>query len=141
MKRYDLIAVPLALIALLAACTSSTPTPTPTLTNTAVPTRTPVTVSPELGAQLARQIGCAACHRPDGNSSVGPTWKGLFGSEQPLTDGSAVLADEAYLRESILNPNAKVVEGFGAGIMPQNFRDRLSDAEIQSIVEYIKTLR
>lgn len=86
-------------------------------------------------------MACAACHSIDGNPNVGPTWKGLFDSEQPPADGSAVLADEAYLRESILDPEAKIVEGFLRGIMPQDFGDRLSAPEIQSIIEYTITLR
>ncbi len=139
MKHYVPIAVSLAVITLLAGCTGLSPTPTPT--PKATPTPTVVLVNPEMGAQLARQMGCVACHTSDGNPSVGPTWKGLYGSEQPLSDGSTVLADEDYLWESVVDPNAKVVRGFSPGIMPQNFRDRLSDLEIQSIIEYIKTLQ
>ena len=141
MKPYIIVAVPVALVALFVGCTSPAPTPTRMPTAMATPPPEAITASPELGAQLARQMGCAACHTPDGNPSVGPTWKGLIGSERPLADGSTVLADEGYLRESILNPNAKVAAGFGSGIMPQNFPDRLAEPEIQSIIQYIETLR
>jgi cytochrome c oxidase subunit 2 len=72
---------------------------------------------------------------------VGPTWKGLFGKTENLTDGSTVVVDEAYLRESILTPNAKVAQGFLPGTMAQDFGDRLSELEIKAIIEYIKTLR
>ena len=141
MKRYASITPLFVFIILVAACASPTPTLVPTPTPTATPTPEPVVVTPELGAQLARQMGCAACHSIDGNPSVGPTWQGLFGSERPLSDGSTVTADEAYIRESIMEPNAKVAEGFQAAIMPQDFGDRLSDPEIQAVIEYIKTLR
>jgi mono/diheme cytochrome c family protein len=100
-----------------------------------------VEVSADVGAERARQMGCLACHTTDGNPSVGPTWMGLFGSERTFADGSTARADEPYIRESILDPNAKVVQGFTPGIMPQNFRERLNDPEIASIIEYIKTLQ
>jgi mono/diheme cytochrome c family protein len=136
-KHHILITISFVSIALLIACASPTPTPFPTDT----PTPEPVAVTPEHGAQLARQMGCAACHSADGNPSVGPTWKGLFGKTENLTDGSTVVADEAYLRESILTPNARVVEGFLPGVMPQNFREQLTDAEVQAVIDYIKTLQ
>lgn len=143
MRILPLSLLLLAFALLVAACSNPTPTPSPTATPqaTATPTEEPSEISPEIGAQLAQQMGCAACHSPTGGSSVGPTWQGLFGKERPLADGSTVVADETYLRESIVSPNAKIAEGFGAGIMPQNFGDRLSDAEITSIIEYIKTLQ
>jgi cytochrome c oxidase subunit 2 len=86
-------------------------------------------------------MGCTACHLADGNPSVGPTWQGLFGKAETLTDGSTVVVDEAYLKESILTPNARVVQGFLPGVMPQNFRDHLSDSEVQAIMDYIKTVK
>jgi len=58
----------------------------------------------EQGEQLARDQGCIACHSLDGAPSVGPTWKGLVGKSETLIDGSSVLVDEAYLKESIVNP-------------------------------------
>jgi cytochrome c oxidase subunit II len=94
----------------------------------------------ERGEALARELGCAACHSADGSSSVGPTWQGLFGRTRPLADGSEVTADEAYIRESIVDPNAKVAEGFSPGIMPQDFGERLSDDDIRSLIEYIISL-
>ncbi|WP_075087796.1 c-type cytochrome [Verrucomicrobium spinosum] len=66
----------------------------------------------EEGFKLYQMIGCMACHSTDGSvvGKVGPSWKGLFGSDRMLKDGNKTLADEAYLRESILNPSAKVVK-------------------------------
>lgn len=98
----------------------------------------------EEGFKLYQMIGCMACHSTDGSvvGKVGPSWKGLFGSDRMLKDGKKALADEAYLRESILNPSAKVVKGFekfDAG-MPI-YAGILNDSQIESLVLYIKTLK
>lgn len=108
------------------------------------PTRTPTaakTAAVPSGSTLASDMGCTACHSVAGNVSVGPTWKGLFGKMETLTDGSTAMVDEVYLRESILTPNAKIVQGFSPGIMTQNFREQLTDTEVQAIIDYIKTLQ
>jgi cytochrome c oxidase subunit 2 len=94
----------------------------------------------ERGAQLAQQYGCTACHSIDGSILVGPSWKGVFGHEVTLQDGSTITADEAYLRESILNPSAKIVQGF-QDIMPKNFGEQLTDAQISDLIAYIKTIQ
>ena len=91
-----------------------------------------------LGMQLATQ--CAGCHTVDGSDSVGPTWLGLFGREESLDDGSTVLVDADYLRESIVAPNAKIVAGFQGGIMPQTYEGSLSPDEIDALVAYIESL-
>ena len=104
------------------------------------PTDTPV-APPVDGATLAQEQGCLGCHSTDGRDGIGPTWKGLVGKEEKLDDGTTVTVDDAYLRESILNPNAKIVERFVANLMPGNFRDRLSDQQIEAIIEYIKTVK
>lgn len=87
------------------------------------------------GEQIALDSGCTACHGSNGEGGAGPAWKGLAGSEVELADGSTVVADDAYLTESIRDPAAKAVKGYGA--MPQN---SLSDAEIAAVVEFIKSL-
>ncbi|MFQ5858916.1 MAG: c-type cytochrome [Anaerolineae bacterium] len=97
------------------------------------------TPSSEEGQALFQQLGCIACHSTTGEPLVGPTLKGLFGSERTLTSGGPVTADEVYLRESILDPNAKVVQGFPPA-MPPNFGDRLSAEDLDAIVVYIKSL-
>lgn len=94
-------------------------------------------VSVDRGEQIAQQNACNTCHSTDGTELTGPTWQNLFGSERSLQDGSTVTADEEYLTESIIAPQAKVVEGFQP-IMPSY--DYLSESEIQSLVEYIKSL-
>lgn len=83
------------------------------------------------------QAQCASCHTTDGSDGIGPTWQGLWEHEVTLADGSTVTADEEYITESIQDPNAKVVEGFTEGIMPQF---DLSDEEIQQIIAFIQTL-
>jgi cytochrome c oxidase subunit 2 len=89
------------------------------------------------GQEIA-QAQCATCHSVDGSTIVGPTWQGLYGSEVTLEDGSTVTADDAYIRESILDPNAKIHEGFPAA-MP-TFDGILSDEQITNIIAYIRTL-
>lgn len=88
------------------------------------------------GKLLAQSRGCFGCHSVDGSAGVGPTWKDLFGHQVPLTSGKSVLADENYLKESILQPQAKVVQGFGP-VMPVA---TLSDQEVSSMVAYIKSI-
>ncbi len=98
----------------------------------------------ERGQQLSISIGCTACHSADGSPGVGPTWKGLYGHEVEviLPDGTEtqVIADEEYLRESILNPNAKITKGFGANLMPI-YQGQLSEEDITAIIAYIKSLQ
>jgi len=93
----------------------------------------------EQGRELARQFGCLGCHSTDGTKLIGPSWKGLFGREETLADGTTVTVDEAYLKESILDPNAKIVQGFSPNMMP-SYRDRLSGEEIEALIAFIKSL-
>jgi cytochrome c oxidase subunit 2 len=93
---------------------------------------------PEAGKVFVAQNGCGGCHSIDGSKLTGPTWRGLFGSPVKLSDGKTVTADEAYLIESINDPNAKVVQGFPANVMP---KFNLTDAQIQAIAAYIETLK
>lgn len=95
----------------------------------------------ECGQRWATQFGCVACHSLDGTVVVGPSWQGLFGSEERLADGTSVTVNADYLRESILDPNAKFVEGFAPGIMPQNFAELLTDEQIDQIIAFIESLQ
>lgn len=93
-------------------------------------------------AQLFEEKGCRACHSIDGTSLVGPTVKGLFGKTVTvLTDGRErkVVADEAYLEKSLLEPNADLVKGFPP-IMPSQ-KGLITDKEIEEIIAYIKELK
>lgn len=88
------------------------------------------------GEQVVLDAGCTSCHGPNGQGGAGPAWKGLYGSDVKLAEGSTVIADEGYLTESIRNPSAKQVAGYG--LMPAN---SLDDAQIQAVVEFIKSLQ
>ncbi|MBW8010891.1 MAG: cytochrome c oxidase subunit II [Chloroflexi bacterium] len=93
------------------------------------------------GFQWAGEYGCTSCHTIDGTASIGPTWRGLFGSNVPLEGGASVVADENFIRESILDPDAKIHEGYLPGIMSaQNFADRLSAEQIEELIAFIKSL-
>ncbi len=91
-----------------------------------------------LGQLLVAQNGCAACHSINGAAGIGPTWFGLFGSEVELADGSVVTADDAFIAESINNPQAKIVAGFEGQQMPAY---TFSNEQIAALVAYIKTLK
>jgi cytochrome c oxidase subunit 2 len=125
---------------------STPPTLVPEPAGSSGAVRTPVATEPPaaggaaLGQQVAARSGCTACHSINGSVLVGPSWKGLAGHEVTLTGGQKVTADDAYLHESIVSPNAKVVDGFQPGIMPQDFGTRLSEDEIQAVIAYIHTI-
>ncbi|MES1153999.1 MAG: cytochrome c, partial [Rhodanobacter sp.] len=90
------------------------------------------------GAQLVKDTGCVACHATDEKRLVGPGWGGLYNAKVSLADGSSVTADDAYLQESIRQPNAKVVAGYPAGVMPA-YETLLKDDEVNAIVAYLHT--
>ena len=91
---------------------------------------------PERGKKLYTTQGCAQCHSLDGSKVVGPSWKDVFGSMVELEGHAPVLADEAYIRESILLPQAKIVKGFG----PQMPPFAMKDADINAIIAFMKTI-
>ena len=94
----------------------------------------------ERGKQLAELNGCIGCHTTDGNRSLGPTWLGLFGAQELLEDGTTISVDEAYLLKSILDPNSQIVEGFLPDLMPKIYENTFSQAEIDDLVVYIRSL-
>jgi cytochrome c oxidase subunit II len=91
-----------------------------------------------LGEKLFHQFACANCHHFDGHGRC-PNLQGLYGTTVSLKGGGQVVADEAYIRESVLHPGAKIVYGY-EDIMP-TFRGQLSEEELTQLVEYIKSLR
>jgi cytochrome c553 len=95
-----------------------------------------LTPAGEAGRDVTIENGCASCHGTNGEGNVGPAFVGLFGSTVELDDGTTVVADEAYIIESIKDPGAKRVEGYNLP-MPQT---NLSDDEIASVVDYIREL-
>jgi len=89
------------------------------------------------GQLLAAANGCQACHSLDGSELIGPTWRGLFGRTETLSDGSTVTVDEAYITESIREPQTKLVQGFPPTMPAYTF----TDEEVADMIAYIKTLR
>ena len=95
----------------------------------------------KLSSRIYRRKGCATCHSLDGKRRPGPTWKGLYGSTRELTTGQVVIADDEYLRRAILKPRSQVVKGFPRSLMPKDLRRKLSDEQIEAIIELIKSVR
>ncbi len=118
---------------------TASPGASPAASPAGSPVGSPVAVLGDANAGKMLASQCLACHTIDGSQAVGPTWKGLYGSKVELEDGSTVVADAAYLIESIKDPNAKVVKGFPAGAMPP-YGSILSDENIADLVAYIETL-
>ncbi|RPH67294.1 MAG: cytochrome c oxidase subunit II [Myxococcaceae bacterium] len=92
------------------------------------------------GLQVAVRQGCLRCHNVDTKEpATGPSWVDLYQQQIKLTDGREIVADEAYLTESMMEPTVKVVAGYQE-LMP-NYQGKLSGAEAAAIVEFIKSLR
>ncbi len=103
---------------------------------------TPVTA--EEGKRLATLLGCELCHSNDGSTQgkVGPTWKGVFGSERLFANAPKTMATEGYLRESIQQPSTKIVKGFEKGdVAMPSYEGLISDPQIEALILYIKSLR
>ena len=79
--------------------------------------------------------GCLACHSLDGSEIVGPTWQGLWGRSETLIDGSIVTGDEAYVRESIVNPAVKLVDGFAPVMLSYD----LSESDMESLIVFLRS--
>jgi cytochrome c oxidase subunit 2 len=90
------------------------------------------------GQKAFQDLACHTCHMDD-QAGRGPSLRGLFGSQVKLADGSTVVADESYLRESILNPQAKLVAGYQP-LMP-TFQGLVSEEALLGLIEYIKSLQ
>lgn len=84
--------------------------------------------------------GCTACHAVD-KDGIGPKLGAIFGTTRELEDGSSVTVDENYIRESILQPQAKTAKGFPVNGMPAAIADSLSTEEIDNLVLYIRSLK
>jgi cytochrome c oxidase subunit 2 len=89
------------------------------------------------GENLFQQLGCPTCHRSD-SQGRGPALTGLYGKPVELEDGSTIVADENYIRESILSPNAKMVRGYKP-IMPV-FQGLVGEEQLNALVAYVKSL-
>jgi cytochrome c oxidase subunit II len=94
------------------------------------------------GAKIFQERGCSSCHQTEagGQQGRGPTLYGLFGKQQLLSDGSTVTVDEAYIRESILNPQAKIAAGFQTPSIMPTFQGQVSEEQILQLIAYIRSL-
>jgi cytochrome c oxidase subunit II len=90
------------------------------------------------GQQMYESLGCASCHGANGEGGRGPALLGLFGGKALLSGNQTVQADETYVRESILNPQAKIVSGFGP-IMP-SFQGQVNEEQLLQLVAFVKSL-
>ena len=87
-------------------------------------------------------IGCFACHSVDGSKIIGPSFKGIYGHDVTVKTGGSertITVDDEYIKRSIYEPDADVVDGFNRGLM-QSYQGQLSDSDIEQIIEYLKTL-
>ncbi len=91
----------------------------------------------EGGAKLFQDLACASCHLENGQGR-GPVLKGAYGHEVKLTTGQTVMMDDAYIRESILQPQAKIVAGF-TPIMP-TFQGLVTEEQLLQLIAYVKSL-
>lgn len=105
------------------------------------PQASPLSGEAARGRQLVEEHGCVGCHTTDGRRAVGPTLKDLYGSQVELVGGRTVVADEDYLRRSILEPDAEIVAGYPRGLMASQVPPgRLTPEQAGAIVAYIKAL-
>jgi mono/diheme cytochrome c family protein len=94
------------------------------------------------GAGLYASLGCQGCHSIDGSKSSGPTFKGLYGSKVTLANGQTVTADDAYLLESILDPDKQIVKGYQPGVMSSVIKKgQVSPDQAKQLVDFIKKNR
>ena len=91
------------------------------------------------GERVAAEQGCLRCHTTDGTPHIGPTWAGLYGATVPLEGGGEVVVDEAYITESMMDPAAKIHQGYKP-VMP-SYLGRIRPPETAAIIEFIKSLR
>ena len=92
----------------------------------------------QYGEQLYRTKACNTCHRIDGRAHTGPSFKGIFGVAHATEDGQTIVVDENYIRESILEPQAKISAGYQP-VMP-TYQGLLDNRQIDALIEYIKSI-
>jgi cytochrome c2 len=115
-----------------------TRTPLPAYHPTATIDVAPGEPSPARGEALLTSLGCTQCHTTDGSTRIGPSFAKRWGTSVALADGSHVTFDEAYVRESVLSPQAKARPGYPP-VMP-TFDGLIKDRQLADIVAYLKTL-
>lgn len=92
----------------------------------------------DLGKKLYEKKGCIACHTIDGTARVGPTWKGIWGTSVTSPDGTTRVVDEKFVEESVLTPQAFLLQGYPPA-MP-SFEGQLKPSEIAALITFIKSL-
>ena len=90
----------------------------------------------EKGQRIYTKNGCAQCHSVDGTNGTGPSWRDMFGRMETMQDNTQVLVDEAYVKESVLQPQAKIVKGYGPVMPPFAFNDE----QIGSLVAFMQSI-
>ena len=91
------------------------------------------------GERIVKNAGCLNCHAIEGKEKIGPNFRGVYGSKVPLEGGQSVTADEEYLRESIVEPGARLVKGY-PNVMP-TYKTSMPPDDVRAAVEYLKTLK
>jgi cytochrome c oxidase subunit 2 len=94
----------------------------------------------QAGEMLYKTRGCTQCHSVDGSTIIGPTFKDMFGSQVPILGQGKITADENYVHESLLYPNAKIHEGFPSPSPMPSQLGRLNDNDIGAIIAYMKSI-
>jgi cytochrome c oxidase subunit II len=95
----------------------------------------------ERGKTYVDASGCLSCHSVDGTRLSGPTFTGLYGSARELEGASTVNADEAYLRQAIVDPNAQIVKGYAPNVHPGDYASVLTEQQVTDMIEFVKTLK
>jgi len=93
----------------------------------------------EQGKKIALEQGCVKCHTVNGERHIGPSWLDMYGRHEKMKTGEMITVDEGYMTESIMDPAAKIVDGFD-NVMP-SFQNKLAGPEIAALVEYMKSLQ
>ncbi|MEZ6241850.1 MAG: cytochrome c oxidase subunit II [Phycisphaerales bacterium] len=96
------------------------------------------TGDPVLDGKKVWQTKCATCHTTDGKDNIGPTWLNMYGEPVEFTDGTSLVVDENYIRESILNPSAKIVKGKQNQMT--SFQGNITDEEIENVIAFMKSI-
>jgi cytochrome c2 len=138
-------------------CATAAPLPTTTAATTTAPTTTTATTATgttggtttatgggdaKKGETLYNSLGCSGCHSLDGSPGAGPSFKGLFGQRTQLDDGSTLTAGEAYLLESILDPDKRIVAGYRPGTMTAVIKPgQVSRDDALALIAFIKTVK
>lgn len=91
------------------------------------------------GLERFEALGCKSCHSIDGSRKLGPSLLGIWGATREMADGSSVVADETYLVESILDPQVRIVRGYGSS-MP-SYRDLATEEDLPALLGYLRSLR